>query len=80
MRSGRKGREPRRPTATQRPHTTNTTHKLPHSFASDYDLDASDHSHYGIDDDRPLAKVVDIMMLHVALNGYCGPSKKAAKD
>ena len=43
------------------------------SFPWHYDLDASDHTHYGLKDGRPLASVVDGMMLHVALNGLCGP-------
>jgi hypothetical protein len=48
------------------------------SFPWHYDLDASDHTHYGLKDGRPLAGVVDGMMLHVALNGLCGPSTSTA--
>ncbi len=44
------------------------------SFPWQYDLNASDTNHYGVDDHRGLAKVVDVMMLHVLLNGLCGPS------
>jgi len=42
------------------------------SFPWQYDLNASDGGHYGVADGRPLAKLVDVMMLHVLLNGLCG--------
>ena len=44
------------------------------TFPWHYDLQASDHTHYGLKDGRALAGVVDSMMLHVALNGLCGRS------